>query len=58
MKKIKQECILFLNLYYRNDADDGLLCGVLLLPMVTASKLSDLLKSNDGQEYIGKITIT
>ncbi|RCH83203.1 hypothetical protein CU098_002202, partial [Rhizopus stolonifer] len=40
---------------FRNDADDGLLCGVLLLPMVTASKLSDLLKSNDGQEYIAYV---
>ncbi|CAO3670968.1 unnamed protein product [Rhizopus stolonifer] len=40
---------------FRNNADDGLLCGVLLLPMVTASKMSDLLKSNDDQGYIAYV---
>lgn len=40
---------------YRDNADDGLVCGILLLPMVAASKLMDLMKKNADQGYIGKI---
>lgn len=38
----------------RGNADDGLLCGVLLLPMVAAAKLIDATNRSLDQYYIGK----
>jgi hypothetical protein len=38
----------------RANADDGLLCGVLLLPMVAAAKLADGSRRNIDQFHIGK----
>ncbi|RCH84954.1 hypothetical protein CU097_000075, partial [Rhizopus azygosporus] len=40
------------NSSFRDNADDGLVCGILLLPMVAASKLMDLMKKNADQGYI------
>ncbi|KAG1144293.1 hypothetical protein G6F37_007443 [Rhizopus arrhizus] len=37
---------------FRNNADDGLLCGVLLLPMVTASKMTDLMKNSTDEAFV------
>jgi hypothetical protein len=37
----------------RANADDGLLCGVLLLPMVAASKLVDASARNLDHFHIG-----
>lgn len=39
---------------FRANADDGLLCGILLLPMVAAAKLVDGSRKNIDQFQIGK----
>lgn len=39
---------------FRANADDGLLCGVLLLPMVATAKLVDASKRNADTFNIGK----
>jgi hypothetical protein len=38
----------------RANADDGLLCGVLLLPMVAIAKLVDASRRNIDKFHIGK----
>ncbi|RCI06311.1 hypothetical protein CU098_011430 [Rhizopus stolonifer] len=42
---------------FRANADDGLLCGVLLLPMVAASKLIDASKKEMDQYHIAYLSV-
>jgi hypothetical protein len=44
----------FNSFYNRANADDGLLCGVLLLPMVAASKVIDASRKSAEEYRIGK----
>lgn len=45
---------IYADILFRGNADDGLLCGVLLLPMVAAAKLIDATNRSLDPHYIGK----